>query len=103
MEVEMTCVNETETFFVQLVEDLAVRFKSAAAIAGTRLVRYGCFSNAEHALLAKYVSVDRVIEHNQEMNKLLEVNTDVLSNFNMLVQNYKATSDSDPLKEIEEK
>ena len=62
LELEFTCLNESEDFFKSLVSELGFRLRTGAVCSQIRCIRYGFF-DLEHALLVKQCGLESVLNN----------------------------------------
>lgn len=76
IELEITCINETQAYLAELVSELGLTLKTNAVCGHIRCIRYGFFT-LDHALLMKHVNLENVLINIGSLKKLIKVNNNL--------------------------
>lgn len=79
MELEVTCVNETEVFLSGLVAEIGYKLKTSAVCHRMRCIRYGVF-DLEEALLEKHCDLENVLNAIYRVKMILDQNNTLKEN-----------------------
>lgn len=71
------CVNEDDTFLMQLIHYLGTQLHSTACVSKLQLVKYGLF-DVQMALLSNYWNLENVLKSISQCRDLVERNPQML-------------------------